>query len=190
MTTELEIRGFASAAAFATWLKKHHERHPGILLKIPKKGGTGTGPSYAEALETALRFGWIDSQKRSLDENHFLQRFTPRKPRSRWSKINRDKAEALIAAGDMAPAGLREVEAAQADGRWQAAYDSHRTARVPDDLRVALGASAKAQAFFEGLSAANRFAILHRIQDCKRPDTRARRIAKYVEMCARGETVY
>jgi uncharacterized protein YdeI (YjbR/CyaY-like superfamily) len=190
MTTELEIRGFASAAAFAAWLKKHHERHPGIWLKIPKQGGSGRGPSYAEALEAALCFGWIDSQKRSLDDNYFLQRFTPRRPRSPWSKINRTKAEALIAAEQMAPAGLREVEAAKADGRWQAAYDSHRTARVPDDLRAALAAVPKAEAFFEKLSAANRFAILHRIQDCKRPDTRTRRIAKYVEMCARGETVY
>ncbi len=137
-----------------------------------------------------MRFGWIDGQKAKHDDDFYLQRFTPRTPRSKWSKINRSKAEALIAAGRMEPAGRAAVAAAKADGRWAAAYDPPSTATVPADLRAALAADEKASAFFATLSSQNRFAILYRVQEAKRPDTRARRIAKFVAMCARGETIH
>lgn len=189
MTNDEPIRAFASGAAFGRWLAKEHARSTGIWLKIPKKGAGRRGPSYAEALDEALRFGWIDGQKAKHDGDFFLQRFTPRGRRSKWSKINRKKAASLIAAGRMEPAGRAAVAAAKKDGRWAAAYDSHRTATVPADLRAALDADEKAAAFFATLRSQNRYAILYRVHDAKRPDTRARRIAKYVAMCARGETI-
>ncbi len=187
----LPILGFFDAGAFGRWLATHHAESAGLWLKIPKKeSGTG-GPSYAEALDEALRFGWIDGQKAALDASFYLQRFTPRRARSKWSKINRSKAEALIAAGRMEPAGQAQVDAARADGRWEAAYDSHRTAEIPADLAAALDAApGNARAFFDGLSSANRYAILYRVQTAKRPETRARRIATCVEMCVRGETFH
>jgi uncharacterized protein YdeI (YjbR/CyaY-like superfamily) len=187
---ELPIRGFASAKAFGAWLAKQHTKSPGIWLKIPKRGSGEPGPTYAEALDEALRFGWIDSQKETFDDAFFLQRFTPRGPKSKWSKINRDRIAALIEAGRMEPAGLAAVEAAKADGRWDAAYDSPRTASVPPDLQLALDADPAAKLFFAGLRSQNRYAILYRIQEAKRADTRARRIEKFVAMCARGETVW
>jgi uncharacterized protein YdeI (YjbR/CyaY-like superfamily) len=187
---ELPIRGFASAKAFGAWLAKQHMKSPGIWLKIPKRGSGEPGPTYAEALDEALRFGWIDSQKETFDDAFFLQRFTPRGPKSKWSKINRDKIAALIEAGRMEPAGLAAVEAAKADGRWDAAYDSPRTASVPPDLQLALDADPAAKLFFVGLSSQNRYAILYRVQEAKRADTRAKRIEKFVAMCARGETVW
>jgi uncharacterized protein YdeI (YjbR/CyaY-like superfamily) len=187
---ELPIRGFASAKALGAWLAKQHAKSPGIWLKIPKRGSGEPGPTYAEALDEALRFGWIDSQKESFDDAFFLQRFTPRGPKSKWSKINREKVAALIAAGRMEPAGLAAVEAAKRDGRWDAAYDSPRTATVPPDLQEALDADPAAKAFFERLGSQNRYSILFRIQEAKRADTRARRIEKFVAMCARGETVW
>jgi uncharacterized protein YdeI (YjbR/CyaY-like superfamily) len=187
---QLPIRGFASAKAFGNWLAKQHAKSPGIWLEIPKRGSGKLGPTYAEALDEALRFGWIDSQKAPFDDSCFLQRFTPRGPKSRWSKVNREKIAVLIAAGRMEAAGLAAVEAAKQDGRWDAAYDSHRTATVPPDLQLALDADPKAKAFFAGLSSQNRYAILYRIQEAKRADTRARRIEKFVSMCARGETVW
>jgi uncharacterized protein YdeI (YjbR/CyaY-like superfamily) len=159
-------------------------------LKIPKKGSGKKGLTYAEGVTEALRFGWIDSQKAKLDDAFYLQRFTPRTSRSKWSKINRDTATGLIAAGRMESPGLAQVQAAKKDGRWDAAYDSHRTAVVPPDLEEALSANKKARAFFQTLSSQNRFAILYRIQDAKRDKTRAQRIAKFVAMCARGETIH
>ena len=146
--------------------------------------------SYAEALDVALAWGWIDSQKRKLDDSAWLQRFTPRRTKSPWSKINRTKAEALIAAGTMQPAGLAEVERAKADGRWAAAYDSSRTSTVPDDLAAALSGNARAAAFFATLDAANRYAVLYRVQTAAKEETRARRIATFVEMLAKHETVH
>jgi uncharacterized protein YdeI (YjbR/CyaY-like superfamily) len=143
-----------------------------------------------EALQEALRFGWIDGQARSVDESWYEQRFTPRRARSIWSKRNRGFAEALIQSGRMEPAGLREVERAKADGRWDAAYDAPSTATVPDDLRAALDASPDAAAFFATLNSQNRYAILHRIQTARRPETRARRIETFVAMLARGETLH
>ncbi len=186
---QLPIRGFASAKALGAWLAKQHAKSPGIWLKIPKRDSGEPGPTYAEALDEALRFGWIDSQKATFDDAFFLQRCTPRGPKSKWSKINREKIAALIAAGRMEPAGLAAVEAAKQDGRWDAAYDSPRTAKVPEDLQAALDAKPKAKAFFEQLGSQNRYAILYRIQEAKRADTRARRIEKFVAMCARGETL-
>jgi uncharacterized protein YdeI (YjbR/CyaY-like superfamily) len=146
--------------------------------------------TYAEAVEAALCHGWIDGQKAKLDDARWLQRFTPRKRGSRWSRINRDKAEALIAAGRMRPAGLREIEAARADGRWDAAYDGQRTATVPEDLQRALDADPAARAAFDDLNSVNRYAILYRVQDAKRPETRARRIAQFTAMLARGEKLH
>ena len=186
---DLPLLGFDDASAFTAWLAEVHAEAAGVWLKIPKKGGRGKGPTYAEALDAALRFGWIDSQKRRLDDDHYLQRFTRRARRSPWSKVNRRKAEALIAAGQMAPAGLAEVEAAKDDGRWDRAYAGSATATVPPDLRAALDAVPAAAAFFEATTASNRFAILYRVQEAKRPQTRARRIAAFVEACARGEKV-
>ena len=135
MADDLPIKLFASRAQLEAWLEEHHAESGGIWLKIAKKGSGVASVSYAEALELALCFGWIDSQKRGFDEKHFLQRFTPRRPRGKWSQINREKAEGLIASGAMRPAGQTEVDAAKADGRWDAAYAGQRTAEVPDDLR-------------------------------------------------------
>src|ERR671936_2069902 len=157
---------------------------------MAKKASGIPSVAYPEVLDTALCFGWIDGRRNALDDTYFLQRFTPRRPRSRWSKINREKAEALIAAGRMRPAGLREVERAKADGRWDAAYEGQASATVPDDLQAALDADGRARAFFDALNATNRYSIIYRVNDAKRPETRARRIAKYVAMCAAGEKIY
>jgi len=179
----------SSAAAWAAWLESNHARSRGILLRIAKKGAKRT-ISYAEALDAALAWGWIDSQKRALDANAWLQRFSPRKLDSPWSKINRAKAEALIAAGAMEAPGLEEVERAKRDGRWQRAYDGARASSVPADLADALARNARAKAFFETLDSANRYAILYRVQTAKRPETRADRIQRFVGMCARHETLH
>jgi uncharacterized protein YdeI (YjbR/CyaY-like superfamily) len=187
---DLPVVGFSGPAAWESWLAKEHQRSPGIWLKIPKKGSGGAGVSYTEALEVALCYGWIDGQKRALDDDYWLQRFTPRRPGSRWSKINTDKAGELIEAGRMRPAGLREVELARADGRWDAAYAGQRAMTVPPDLERELAADDAAREFFATLSGANRYAILYRIGDAKRPETRARRIAKYVAMLAAHETIH
>jgi uncharacterized protein YdeI (YjbR/CyaY-like superfamily) len=159
-------------------------------VKIAKKGAAEPSVTYAEALELALCFGWIDSQKRGFDEEHFLQRFTPRRPRGRWSKINRDKAEALLEAGAVRPAGLAEVEAAKADGRWEAAYEGARSAKVPEDLQRELDANPEAAAFFAELDGANRYAILYRLDEAKKPETRERRLRKFLAMLERGEKIH
>jgi uncharacterized protein YdeI (YjbR/CyaY-like superfamily) len=187
MGTEQQL-AFGGREDWEAWLAEHHDSSNGVWLALAKKGVEGV--SYAEAVEVALCYGWIDGQARSLDERHWLQRYTPRRPSSRWSKINRDKAQALIARGAMKPAGLREVERAKADGRWEAAYAGQATATVPDDLGAALDADPRARAFFDALNGTNRYAIIYRVNDAKRPETRARRIAKYVAMCAAGEKIY
>ena len=146
--------------------------------------------TYAEALEVSLCFGWIDSQKKAFDEKHFLQRFTPRRPRGRWSRINRDAAQRLIAAGRMRPAGMVEVEAAKADGRWEAAYEGQRNARVPADLQRELDLNRAARDFFAALDVANRYAIIYRLGDAKKPETRERRLRKFVAMLERGEKIH
>jgi uncharacterized protein YdeI (YjbR/CyaY-like superfamily) len=159
-------------------------------LKIAKKHTGIDTVTHLEALDVALCHGWIDGQRQAHDDTWFLQRFTPRKARSRWSRINRDKALELIGRGVMKPAGLREVERAQADGRWDAAYEGQRAATVPDDLQAALDADDRAREFFETLDSQNRYAILYRLQDAKRPETRARRLEKFVGMLGRGEKLH
>lgn len=181
---------FRSAKAFEAWLKKHHATSGGLWLKIAKRGAAEPSVTYPEAVEIALCWGWIDGQKKGLDEQHFLQRFTPRRARSIWSKINVDKAEALIAAGRMQAPGLAQVDAAKADGRWARAYDGARTSTVPGDLTAALEAEPRAKAFFAALNASNRYAVLWRIQTAVKAETRARRIAQLVQMLARGETIH
>jgi uncharacterized protein YdeI (YjbR/CyaY-like superfamily) len=181
---------FASPAALDAWLARHHATSPGVWLQLAKKAAKTASVTYAEAVEVALVWGWIDGQKRPLDAHAWLQKLTPRGKRSIWSKINRDKALALIAAGRMQPPGRAEVERAQADGRWADAYDSPRTSQVPEDLARALAKDAKARAAFATLNSANRYAILWRVQTAKKPETRARRIADLVAMLARGEKLY
>jgi len=190
MADDLPVYLFATRSEFEAWLEDNHGGSPGIWLKIAKKGSGVESVDYAEALELALCFGWIDSQKRGLDESFFLQRFTPRRPRGKWSQINRTKAEELIAAGAMRAAGLAEVEAAKADGRWDAAYAGQRAATVPDDLRQALDRSPAAREFFDSLDAANRYAILYRLQEAKKPETRERRLHKFIAMLERGERIH
>ena len=181
---------FKSAKAFEAWLKKHHASSDGLWLKIAKRGADEPSVGYAEAVEIALCWGWIDGQKKGLDDQHFLQRFTPRRARSIWSKINVDKVAALIEAGRMQAPGHAQIAAAKADGRWARAYDGARTSTVPEDLLAALDAEPRAKAFFATINASNRYAVLWRIQTAVKAETRARRISKLVEMLARGETVH
>jgi uncharacterized protein YdeI (YjbR/CyaY-like superfamily) len=190
MADDLPILLFASKREFEAWLEENHAGAEGIWLKIAKKGSGVESVNYAEALELALCFGWIDSQKRSFDELFFLQRFTPRRPRGKWSQINRTKAEELIAAGTMRPAGLAEVEAAKADGRWDAAYAGQRAATVPDDLKQELDRNPAAREFFAKLDSANRYAILYRLEEAKKPETRQKRLLKFVAMLERGEKIH
>ncbi|EGG48531.1 hypothetical protein SGM_1108 [Streptomyces griseoaurantiacus M045] len=187
VTQDPETVTFASAEAFEAWLGENHAASPGIWLKLRKKGPEVVALDYAQALEVALCYGWIDGQKATFDDQWWLQRFTPRRPGSRWSKINRDKATALVEQGRMRPPGQAEIDRARADGRWAAAYDGARTASVPEDLAAALAAVPAAAAFFETLDRRNRYAVLYRVQDAKKAETRARRIEKFVEMLARGE---
>jgi uncharacterized protein YdeI (YjbR/CyaY-like superfamily) len=183
----LPVIPFAHAEDWEVWLREHHESAAGLWLKLAKKDSQIASVSYAQALEIALCFGWIDGQKGAYDEHWWLQRFTPRGSRSRWSRINREKAEELERAGRLRPAGVREIERARADGRWEAAYESQSRATVPDDLRRELDRDPAARAFFESLQSHNRYAILYRIHDAKRPETRARRIARFMEMLRAGE---
>jgi uncharacterized protein YdeI (YjbR/CyaY-like superfamily) len=187
VTQDLEIVAFASAEAFEAWLGENHAVSPGIWLKLRKKSPGVVALDYARALDVALCYGWIDGQKAAFDDQWWLQRFTPRTARSKWSKVNRDKAAALIEQGRMRSAGRAEVDRAMADGRWEAAYDGSKAATVPDDLAAALAADPAAAEFFATLDRQNRYAILYRVQDAKRPETRARRIETYVAMLARGE---
>jgi uncharacterized protein YdeI (YjbR/CyaY-like superfamily) len=187
---DLPILLFASPAELEAWLEENHAAAEGVWLKIAKKGSGVASVTYAEALGLALCFGWIDSQKRGFDEKHFLQRFTPRRPRGKWSRINREKVEGLIAAGMMRRAGLAEVEAAKADGRWEAAYAGQRTAEVPADLQLELNGNEAAREFFASLDSANRYAILYRLEEAKKPETRERRLRKFIGMLERGEKIH
>lgn len=181
---------FPSQEAWEAWLSQQDMSSDGLWMKLAKKGSGVQSVTYAEAVEVALCYGWIDGQAKRLDDDYYLQRFTPRRARSKWSKINRDKAEKLIASGAMKMAGMSEVERAKSDGRWDAAYDAPSTATVPDDLRLELERNDAAREFFESLNATNRYAILYRIQDAKRPETRVRRIEKFIAMLERGEKIY
>jgi uncharacterized protein YdeI (YjbR/CyaY-like superfamily) len=181
---------FASAAAWELWLTDHHAASEGVWVRIAKKDVDIASVRYPEVLENALCFGWIDGRREALDARHFLQRFTPRRSRSRWSKINREKAEQLIAQDRMRPAGIVEVERAKADGRWAAAYTGQRSSTVPEDLQRELDARPEAKAFFASLSNQNRYAIVYRLHDAKKAETRARRLAKFVAMLEAGETIH
>lgn len=190
MVEDLPIMPFSSAAIFDAWLSVHHAQPIGIWLQIAKKGSGVESVTYLEGRDTALCWGWIDGQTRSLDATYYLVRFTPRRPRSKWSKVNRDVVAELIAAGRMQGPGLAQIEAAKADGRWEAAYDSPRTITVPEDLQAALDADPAAAATFATLRKSPRFQILHRIHDAKRPETRTRRIEKFVRALAEGTTSF
>ena len=190
MADDLPVHLFADPRELETWLEENHASCEGVWLKIAKKGAVDSSVTYAEALELALCFGWIDSQKRGFDDQHFLQRFTPRRPRGRWSRINREKAEALIETERMRPAGLREVEAAKADGRWDVAYEGQRTAKVPPDLQRELDANPAAAEFFASLDSANRYAIVYRLEEAKKLETRQRRLEKFVAMLERKEKIH
>ena len=181
---------FASPAEWEKWLEENHPASEGVWIKMAKKDAGIESVRYPEVLESALCFGWIDGRREALDERYFLQRFTPRRTRSKWSRINRDKAEQLIADGRMRPAGLAEVERAKADGRWEAAYEGQKSIAIPDDLQRELDARPGARAFFAQLTSQNRYAILYRLQDAKKPETRARRLAKFVAMLEAGETLH
>jgi uncharacterized protein YdeI (YjbR/CyaY-like superfamily) len=181
---------FPSPAEWEAWLEDNHAVAPGVWVKMAKKDAGIDSVRYPEVLESALRFGWIDGRREAHDERYFLQRFTPRRSRSKWSRINRETAERLIAEGRMRPAGLAEVERAKADGRWEAAYEGQKSITVPDDLRRELDTRPKARAFFAELNSQNRYAILYRLHDAKKPETRARRLAKFVAMLEAGETIY
>jgi uncharacterized protein YdeI (YjbR/CyaY-like superfamily) len=185
---ELPVKRFRSQEAWRTWLQANHERSPGVWLEFAKKASGKASVNYKGALEVALCYGWIDGQTAAVDEIWYRQRFTPRRPRSRWSQINRASVERLHAEGRLAPAGIREMEAAQRDGRWEAAYPSPRNITVPPDLEEALEKNARARRAFEQLDRQNRFAILYRLHDAKRPATRERRLGEFVRMLARGET--
>ncbi len=187
---DLPVRAFKSAKELERWLEREHAKSSGLWVKIAKKASGLASVTYPEAVEIALCYGWIDGQKNSYDESWSLQRFTPRRPKSVWSQINVGKVERLISDGRMRPAGLAAVELAKADGRWDRAYASPAKATVPDDLQAALDADPAAAAAWTTLDRTNRYAILWRIHDAKRAETRARRIQQYVEMIARGEKPY
>jgi uncharacterized protein YdeI (YjbR/CyaY-like superfamily) len=189
-TVDNPTKTFASRAAFETWMAKNHARSDGIWIKIAKRDTGIRSVTHAEALEIALCYGWIDGQRQRHDDVYFLQRFTPRRARSIWSKINRESALALIESGAMKPAGMREVERAQRDGRWDAAYASQRTAEVPPELETLLRKNARARTFFESLDSRNRYAILHRLATAKKPETRERRAHQFFAMLKNGETIY
>ncbi|HEY6457592.1 MAG TPA: YdeI/OmpD-associated family protein [Steroidobacteraceae bacterium] len=186
----LPVLSFATARAWSEWLVTHHASSRGLWLKIAKKGSGSASVTYAGALEGALAWGWIDGQKGTFNNVWWLQRFTPRTAKSPWSKINRAKAETLIAAGTMEAPGLAEVERAKRDGRWKRAYDGARSSSVPPDLVAAFARNARARDFFETLDGANRYAILYRVQTAKKPETRAERITRFVALCARHETIH
>ncbi|MQA27620.1 MAG: hypothetical protein GEU94_19645 [Micromonosporaceae bacterium] len=187
---DLPVMRFGSVADFGAWLAEHHDVSTGAWLKLAKKGVEPRTVSYSEAVDIALCYGWIDSQAARWDERHYLQRFTPRKSRSVWSKVNREKIEKLLADGRVRPAGMRQVEAAKADGRWDAAYDPQSAATVPEDLQTALDANPKASEFFDTLTRQNRFAVIYRVHNAKRPETRARRIEQFVAMLAERKKIY
>ncbi|MEO7022172.1 MAG: YdeI/OmpD-associated family protein [Ktedonobacteraceae bacterium] len=186
----LPIIPFEAQQDWETWLTEHHTETEGIWLKLAKKAASATSISYTEALESALCYGWIDGQKASFDEQYWLQKFTPRRPKSIWSKVNCAKVTTLIAEGRMQPAGLRQVELAQADGRWERAYDGQSKVTVPADFQSELDNNPSAQAFFSTLDSANRYAILFRIQTAQKSATRAARIQKFIDMLSRQEKIH
>jgi uncharacterized protein YdeI (YjbR/CyaY-like superfamily) len=188
--TDPPVLSFGRQKDWAVWLQKNHAASPGVWIKLAKKASGVQSVTYDEALEAALCYGWIDGQKKSYDETSWLQKFTPRGPKSIWSKINTEKAQRLIESGEMKPAGLKAVESARQDGRWDAAYASPSKAVVPDDLQAELDRNAKARAFFATLDSRNRYAILHRIHTAKKAETRAKRIEQFVRMLEKKEKIH
>jgi len=189
-TLDLPMKLFKTPAAWEKWLASNHTKSAGIWMQIAKKDSGLSSANYQEALDVALCYGWIDGQKRPFDNRTWLQRFTPRGPRSIWSKINTGKAESLIKSGRMQAAGLAAIEVAKASGRWESAYQSWGNADIPEELQAALDARPNAKAFFETLRGANRYAVIFRVQTAKKPETRARRVAEYVAMLERNETIH
>lgn len=189
-TEQLPTISFASQQEWEQWLAGHHADAAGVWLKIARRESGIASVSYAEALDSALCYGWIDGQKAAFDEQYWLQKFTPRRAKSGWSKVNCEKASALIDAGRMQPAGLRQVELAQADGRWERAYDSQSKIGIPADFQSELDNNEQARAFFNTLDSANRYAILYRIQTAKKPETRSVRIHKFIDMLAKHEKIH
>jgi uncharacterized protein YdeI (YjbR/CyaY-like superfamily) len=187
---ELPVILFETPSDWAQWIEKNQESSTGLWVRLAKKGSGITSIDYQQALEVALCYGWIDGQKKSYDETSWLQKFTPRGAKSIWSKINREKAQALIDSGQMKPAGMRAIEAAQKDGRWAAAYDSQSNATIPDDFQAALDSSPEAKAFFATLNSANRYAILFRLHQAKKAETRAKRIRDFIEMLEKREKIH
>jgi uncharacterized protein YdeI (YjbR/CyaY-like superfamily) len=181
---------FATSDDWEKWLKENETQSPGLWLRLAKKGSGIPSITYQEALDVALCYGWIDGQKKTYDEKSWLQKFTPRGPKSMWSKINREKVQTLIDNGKMQPSGLRAMESAQKDGRWDAAYDSQSRAAVPEDFQAALDASPEAKSFFATLNSVNRYAILFRIQQPKKAETRAKRIQEFIRMLEQHEKIY
>ena len=187
-TTELPVLPFESKKKFAEWLAKNHDKSAGAWLKLAKKDAEIPSVTYKEAVNVALCYGWIDGQAKSFDDKYWLVKFTPRRPKSIWSQINTKRVEQLIASGEMKPSGLKAVEAAKQDGRWDAAYASQKNISVPADFQSALSKNEKAKAFFESLTGSKRYAFLFRIETAKKAETRIKRILQFVEMLEKGET--
>ena len=189
-SAELPVLPFGSKKKWASWLTKEHDKSTGVWLKLAKKDSGIPSVTYEEALDVALCYGWIDGQKKGFDDKYWLQKFTPRGAKSIWSKINTEKAERLIASSDMKPAGLKAIEAAKQDGRWDAAYASQKNITVPDDFQAALAKNKKAGAFFATLKSAERYSFLFRLHHARKPETRAKKIEQFVEMLERGEKIH
>jgi len=189
-TPDLPLLPFENKKRWADWLSTQHDKSAGVWLKLAKKDSGIPSINYVEALDVALCYGWIDGQKKGFDNKYWLQKFTPRGPKSIWSKINTEKAERLIASGEMKAAGLKAIETAKQDGRWDAAYASQKNISVPEDFQAALDKNKKAKTFFASLNSVNRYAILFRIHNAKKPETRARKILQFVEMLGRNEKIY
>jgi len=187
---ELPIKPFASKTKWTDWLAKQHDKSAGVWLKLAKKDSGIKSITYEEALDVALCYGWIDGQKKGFDDKHWLQKFTPRGANSIWSKINTEKVERLIASGDMQPAGLKVVEAAKRDGRWDAAYASQKNILIPEDFQAALEKNKKAKAFFDTLKSSERYSFLFRIHNAKKPETWAKHIRNFVEMLEKGDKIH
>ncbi|UZJ78509.1 YdeI/OmpD-associated family protein [Fictibacillus sp. KU28468] len=187
---ELQAVWFESQQALEEWLEEHHDSSPGIRLHIAKKNSGKVTPSYAEAVESGLCYGWIDSRKEKYDDQTWLQRFTPRGPKSVWSKVNKDKAEELLAAGRMKPSGLRAIEKAKENRLWEKAYSPQSDKSLPEDFEKELDQRPNAKAFFETLNSQNRYAILYRLQTAKKPETRIKRMNQFLEMLEKGEKIY
>lgn len=189
-SSDLLTMPFESKRKWSDWLAKQHDKSPGVWLQIAKKDAGIPTVTYEEALDVALCYGWIDGQKKGFDDKYWLQKFTPRGPKSIWSKINTEKGERLIASGEMKTAGLKAIELAKQDGRWDAAYASQKNISVPEDFQAMLDKNKKAKTFFASLNSVNRYAILFRIHNTKKPETRAKRIQQFMEMLERGEKIH